>query len=358
MGVSVRQKVKGGPYYIFVSRNGKRKSRKIGDKRTAEQVAAKIRAKLELGGYSFERPKQEPKIPTFTEYSNYFMAGYSQNNHKASSQRAYRKVIDRHFKPRFGNMRLDEIEKADVKNCLYALRGKGLAYSTVQNLRAYLSAIFGQAVDDGVLTINPVSKTGKYIKKPEKPRRRITAFTWEERTILERAVEKHFPEWYALVVLDFRTGIRLGEICALEIGDVDFDGRFIEVRQNYDHEGDKITTPKSGKARRVDMSPHLVKVLQAHIKARKESQWLFHREDGSIVNPRHLSDWLFKRWLKVAGLAQSPKRLSFNSIRHSYATLRLQKGDNILDVSRQLGHHSVRVTEASYYDYVPGTHKN
>jgi integrase len=221
-----------------------------------------------------------------------------------------------------------------------------------------LSAIFGQAVDDGVLTINPVSKTGKYIKKPEKPRRRITAFTWEERTILERAVEKHFPEWYALVVLDFRTGIRLGEICALEIGDVDFDGRFIEVRQNYDHEGDKITTPKSGKARRVDMSPHLVKVLQAHIKARKESQWLFHREDGSIVNPRHLSDWLFKRWLKVAGLAQSPKRLSFNSIRHSYATLRLQKGDNILDVSRQLGHHSVRVTEASYYDYVPGTHKN
>ncbi|MGD8757434.1 MAG: hypothetical protein PVH78_01040, partial [Deltaproteobacteria bacterium] len=37
---------------------------------------------------------------------------------------------------------------------------------------------------------------------------------------------------------------------------------------------------------------------------------------------------------------------------------RLQKGDNILDVSRQLGHHSVRVTEASYYDYMPGTHRN
>ena len=68
MGVRVRQKNKGkgNPWWVFVSHKGKRTSRKVGDKKAAENVASTIRAKLQLGEFGFE--EQKP-LPTFKEYS-------------------------------------------------------------------------------------------------------------------------------------------------------------------------------------------------------------------------------------------------------------------------------------------------
>ena len=59
MGVKVRQKIKGKgqPWWVFVSHNGKRTSRKVGDKKAAESVDSTIRAKLQLGEFGFEEKK-------------------------------------------------------------------------------------------------------------------------------------------------------------------------------------------------------------------------------------------------------------------------------------------------------------
>ena len=61
MGVKVRQKIKGkgNPWWVFISHNGKRTSRKVGDKSAAEEVASKIRAKLQLGEFGFEEKKNQ-----------------------------------------------------------------------------------------------------------------------------------------------------------------------------------------------------------------------------------------------------------------------------------------------------------
>jgi integrase len=45
-------------------------------------------------------------------------------------------------------------------------------------------------------------------------------------------------------------------------------------------------------------------------------------------------------------------------VRHTYATLRISKGDNIADVSKQLGHHSVKLTLDTYYHWIPGKKKS
>ncbi|MDJ0985181.1 MAG: hypothetical protein QNJ26_06525 [Desulfobacterales bacterium] len=60
MGVTVRQKTKGRgkPWWVFISHNGKRTSRKVGDKQAAEKVASEIRAKLQLGKFGFKDDKQ------------------------------------------------------------------------------------------------------------------------------------------------------------------------------------------------------------------------------------------------------------------------------------------------------------
>ena len=63
--------------------------------------------------------------------------------------------------------------------------------------------------------------------------------------------------------------MRLGEALALQWGDIDFRSRFVEVRRNYIQ--GKITRPKNGKSRRVDMSRYLAEVLQ-HLQSQAEAE--------------------------------------------------------------------------------------
>jgi len=114
MGVVIRQKIKGKgkPWWVFISYRGKRTSRKIGDRRAAEAVASKIRAKLQLGEFGF---KKEKPICTFKEYSQTFINGFSKINHKPSTHQSYKSALDNHIYPVFGNMWLNEIRKKDVK---------------------------------------------------------------------------------------------------------------------------------------------------------------------------------------------------------------------------------------------------
>ena len=63
---------------------------------------------------------------------------------------------------------------------------------------------------------------------------------------------------------------------------------------------------------------------------------------------------VFYKVLEKAGL----RRIRIHDLRHTYATLRISKGDNIADVSKQLGHHSVKLTLDTYYHWIPGKKKS
>jgi integrase len=362
MGVTVRQKIngKGKPWWVFVAHNGRRTSRLVGDKEAAEEVASKIRAKLKLGEFEFEQPETE-RMPTFREYAETFMGGYSKNNHKFSTHQNYLITLNNHLLPAFGKMPLDQIKRKDVKAFLFKKQNGRLAHSSVKNLRAYLSAVFTQAVDDEIITQNPVAKTGKLIKEPEELKERIIPLTWEEKNRLEATVSRYFPRWYPLLLTALRTGLRIGELIALKPEDIDFDDMFIEVRRGYVR--GRFTTTKSNKMRKVDMSPQLAGVLKRYLVQRKEEAlrngWgeppevLFYNEQGRILNPGSFGYKVFQRWLKKAGL----RRVTFHSLRHTYATLRLLKGDNILDVSKQLGHQDIKITTETYYHWIPGSNR-
>jgi integrase len=63
---------------------------------------------------------------------------------------------------------------------------------------------------------------------------------------------------------------------------------------------------------------------------------------------------VFNKTLKKAGM----RRIRIHDIRHSYATIRIQAGHNIADVSNQLGHHSIKFTMDVYYHWIPGKQKS
>jgi integrase len=155
--------------------------------------------------------------------------------------------------------------------------------------------------------------------------------------------------------------MRLGELIALQPGDLDFNGGFIEVRRNFTR--GNLTSTKTGKIRRVDMSNELSETLKAYMVERKKDalrngwgeppEWLFYGVEGHMVDGDNFRKRVFKKVLEKAGLRQ----IRFHDLRHTYATLRIAKGDNIMDASKQLGHHSVKMTLDVYAHWMPGGKK-
>jgi len=148
---------------------------------------------------------------------------------------------------------------------------------------------------------------------------------------------------------------------ALKWGDLDFNGRFIEVKRSVVR--DKITTPKNGKTRRVDMSLQLLETLKTHeIVCKKKGvalglgdlpEYVFTSREGRLIDKNNWRRRVFYKVLKKAKFRQ----IRIHDLRHTYATLRISKGDNIADVSNQLGHHSVKLTMDVYYQWFPGKKK-
>lgn len=158
-----------------------------------------------------------------------------------------------------------------------------------------------------------------------------------------------------------RTGMRIGEALALEWGDIDFSSGFIDVKRSIVR--GKISTPKSGKSRRVDMSRQLTWTLRRHRQESKRKgfelgfggapQYVFTNEKGLMIDK---DNWRRRIFNKALGKAEL-RTIRIHDLRHTYATLRISKGDNITDVSNQLGHHSIKLTMDVYYHWIPGKKK-
>jgi len=361
MGVTVRQKAKGRgePWWIFIAHNGKRTSRRVGDKTAAEKVATEIRARLQLGEFDLDR-EEKKTMPLFKDYATGFMETYSAMNHKPSTRDSYRSALDNHLNDAFGEMEIGKITRTDIKAFINTKRQAGLSSASVRNLKAYLSAILGEALDDELIPFNPVAGTGKMIKKDDKPE--IRPLTWEETKKFEDAVQEHFPRYYPFFLTGLRTGMRLGELVALKTGDLDFNGGFIEVRRSYTK--GRMGKPKNGTSRRVDMSQQLQEVLKKHLTDRKKDtlkngwkeppEFLFYNEIGGMIDGNNLRRRTFTKALEKAEL----RHIRMHDLRHTYASLRISKGDNIQDVSKQLGHSTVGFTLAVYSHWLPGQAKN
>jgi len=139
-------------------------------------------------------------------------------------------------------------------------RTKGLTPKTVENICRTLSSVLSQAVEDGHLSANPAFRLGRYYRKANHPKPRIQPLTPEEVQRFLAVARQQTPREYPLFLCAVRKGLRLGELLALQWGDIDVHGCFLEVRRNL--VAGRITTPKNGKIRRVDMTAQLTEVLK------------------------------------------------------------------------------------------------
>lgn len=355
MAVRVREKPKGsGVFWVFIHYQRIRRSKKIGkDEELARKVAEKIKAKLVLNELRVEKINKKP--PTFKEHAHIWLEDYVKSTKRATTYQRYRSMLDLHVLPFLGGFAMDQIKRSDVRNALLSIYQKGLSKSTVSTARNVISGTFDYAIDDEILDFNPCSGILKKLGlDPRLEREPVRPLTPEEVSLFLETCKKHQRKWHPFFLCAFRTGLRLGELLALEWGDVDFSGRFIHVQRSF--RNGRTTRTKNKKSRRVDMSNQLCTGLKALYTVRKKealksgaalAEVVFHTDEKPTSQNTIRNIW--KRVLKKAGL----RNCRFHDIRHTFASLLLSQGESPVYVKDQLGHSSIQMTVDIYGHLIP-----
>jgi integrase len=146
------------------------------------------------------------------------------------------------------------------------------------------------------------------------------------------------------------SGLRIGEALGLTWTDVDFDAGLIRVHRQLSRQRvhKKLKTPAG--RREVILAPHLATLLREHWLAsnyKNGNDLVFANTIGRGRDYRDVGEG-FRQSLKKAGLASDGKRLVLHSLRHTFASLLIAKGLNVVFVSRQLGHANATITLEVY----------
>jgi integrase len=270
----------------------------------------------------------------------------------------YKYAIGPHIKPALGRMKLKSLTPAHVRGFYREKLDAGLASATVHKIHAGLHKALDQAVTDGLIPRNVADA----LKLPRIDREEITPLTAEEANRLIEAARGDRLE--ALYVLAIHTGLRQGELLALNWEDLDLEAGTLQVRRTLTRTGGKhsLSEPKTKKSRRtVRLTAGAIAALQGHLKRQMEEMDRlgslykpggldFANEIGGIVNPSNLRNRSFARILMRAGLSADTR---FHDLRHTCATLLLSRNVNPKIVSEMLGHANIAITLDTYSHVLP-----
>lgn len=276
-------------------------------------------------------PEQAGKkeVPKFVAFAEEFMSSYAAANNKPSEQAAKRSILTNHLVPAFGAFNLDQITVQDVERMKARMLAKNLSRKRVNNVLNVLSKLLRYALELEIVGKIPTIKTLKVA--PQK----FDFFTVEE---LERLIDaaKAEPEWQAAIVLAAEAGLRMGEILALEWGDIDLKAGVLTVMRS-DWRG-QIGSPKGGRERKVPLTRRAVAGLKAHRHLR--GKLVFSWEDG-------------RRWTFVtmrAGIKRQEKRAGlritgWHVLRHAFCSHLAMRGAAPRAIQELAGHASISVTQ-------------
>ncbi len=373
MGVRVKpDKHKPGRWWVRINHQGRRKSLAFSSRKAADVAAVKIDAALKLGDAGMLAPQTTPaRVPTVAEYAEPWLQSLTKP--RAVTVEAYRLRLNVHILPLVGHLPLTHLTRERVRTLIAELiaggnrraskdaegRRRPLARGTLKGLLNILSGLLERSVEDGWLNRNPARGLARELPASATASEvaEIEVFAPDELSRLLRTAEVDYSDWYAFVLCLARSGIRLGEAVALEWRDVDFDRRVLLIRRS-ERRG-RVSVPKSGKARRVDMSRQLARVLMDRKSFQEAEAVLADRAAPARVfftpgtaTPIRDDAWRNNVWtpmLRRAGLRYRKP----HTLRHTYASLLIEGGESLKYAQEQLGHHSAAFTLAVYGHLLP-----
>ena len=298
-----------------------------------------------------EAPDREPALErqpfppgSFGEYAEEWLAIHLPRL-RPSSRLTYASQLRRHVLPVLGSKPLAAITRADVRALLRGCLAKGLAHGSVRFIGTVTRAIISTAYDDELIPTDPSHRaTRRLVFRVARRARR--PFTSAEAARFLAAVEHRAPRRvdYLAFRLLARTGLRIGELCAVRFDKIDLRARLLHIAETY-HGAGRFGPTKSGKPRTIPITPDAEAVIRELLRGREheppDAFLLASRKNpGQPVSPNWLQR-LFRRTAKAIGFDYS---LSPHSFRHAAATHLCEAGVNVMVVRDLLGHADLQTT--------------
>jgi len=176
----------------------------------------------------------------------------------------------------------------------------------------------------------------RHVKKPKVSNERKRFLTHAEAEQLLDALKERTPQLHDMALLSLRTGLRAGEIFNLQWGDVDFDRDQLLVRD-----------PKGGRDRHAYLTPEVKEMLNRQPRTEKTpSEFVFKNRKGKKIQA--VSNAFDKAILNLGlndGITDPRHKLTFHSLRHSFASHLVEAGTPLSVVKELLGHSTLKMTE-------------
>jgi len=267
-----------------------------------------------------------------------------QSNIRDSSHTLYSHICTKQLMPELGEHKMQKVTTAIINNYLTS-KASQLSSATLKKHRQVLSGIFDLAMDEGVVSVNPVSRSSSLRNNT----RSMNVLTKEDiKVVLEysmRLVGDSKPSMqpmYLIIRLALATGLRIGELLALRWKNIGDDS--VTVTHSLSAKR-KLGLPKSTSSLRK------ISVDKATVDELREIQrgdWVFQCNKGLPLYPCTVSA-RFKEIVDDCGIHM----IRFHDLRHTHATHLIAEGCNIKMVSERLGHSSVNITLALYVHSIP-----
>jgi integrase len=255
----------------------------------------------------------------------------------------YSGQLERHVLPRLGGRRLDEIGVDDILILIGELRERGYAGWTVQSILKPLSRVFAHAQRGGLIAVNPISQ----LERRERPRVGRSDQRILNRDEIGRLLEAAAPRYRPLLATAILSGLRQGELLGLHWRDIDLTDQVIHVRSALDRQR-RDKPPKTERAvRDVVLMPGLARVLETlrtQSMFKVAGDYVFTTQVGTPLHWANVSKRGLKPALKRAGI----QPIRWHDLRHTFASVLIAGGANVVFVSRQLGHSSTDITLRVY----------
>lgn len=336
-------------------KNVYRKRQGFKTKKEAQRALADLLKEIELNGINNER-----SIRTFEQLYNHWLAQHRKNV-RASTIGTIRHTIEKHALPQLGGCLLSAITVVQCQTLVNQwAESVGKQSANVRKTVAQIMR-YGEAME--IIQSNPMRKT--ILPRWKEGEKKLQFYTKEEITYFFDCLKDNgnFKQLVYFRVLAF-SGCRKSEILALQWQDLDFTKKNVTISKTVTRgEFGKviIQSPKtSSSARSISLDDETLKLLSQWRTVQRtdylsmgfntssKEQYIFTNEKNTLYYPQIANTWL-NGLIKKYKLAE----ITPHHFRHSHASLLLQAGVPIKEVSERLGHKDIKITLDIYTHVMP-----